>query len=78
MSEYVRVGLKLKDGGELILTLFIVPTICAPLTSHSVPDCHEVYPHLRGLELAEDSSQLRVDILVGSDHYWDLISGQVK
>lgn len=79
--EYVRVGLKLRSGQVMIVTLFSVPTICEPLTSHSVDDCRKMYHHLNGLELADDpgdDSPFQVDILIGSDCYWDLITGQLK
>ena len=64
--EYVRVGLRLRSGKDVIVTLFSVPTICEPLTSHPLVDCRETYPHLTGLELADDpgdDQSLRVDIL---------------
>ena len=37
-------------------------------------------PHLQGLDLAEDweSSAGSVDILVGSDHYWDIVVGETR
>ena len=79
--EYVSVGLRLRNGKDVIVTLFSVPTICEPLTSHPLVDCRETYPHLTGLELADDpgdDQSLRVDILIGSDHYWDLITGRLQ
>ena len=39
-----------------------------------------MYPHLSGLEFADElgnGQEPHVDILVGSDHYWDLITGRV-
>ena len=79
--KYVKVGLKLKSGLSQTLTLFSVPTICEPLTCHPLVDCREAYPHLSGLEFAdelEDGQELHVDILVGSDCYWDLITGRIQ
>ena len=58
-----------------------MPTICEPLTSHPLVDCRETYPRLTGLELADDpgdDQSLRIDILIGSDHYWDLITGRLQ
>ena len=81
VCEYVQVGFKLKKGQSQILTLFSVPTICEPLTCHPLVDCRDAYPHLSGLEFVdepEDGQELHVDILVGSDHYWDLITGRVQ
>ena len=71
VCEYVRVGLRLKNGQVQILTLFSVPTICEPLASHAQMNCGEMYPHLTELDFAdepEDAHRLHVDILVGSDH----------
>ena len=79
--EYVRVGLELKSGQCWIPTLFSVPSICEPLAPHSLVDCREMYPHLGGLTFAdepEDVHELDVDILIGSDHYWDVITGRVQ
>ena len=46
--------------------------ICEPLTSHPLVNGQKTYPHLTGLELADDpgdDQSFRVDILIGSDHY---------
>lgn len=77
----VRVGLKLKDGHDMTLTFYSVPTICEPIVTHSVTDYREMFPYLRGLDLAdetESTSEIEVDILIGSDHYWDLITGKLR
>ena len=58
-----------------------VPSICEPLVCHSLVNCKDAYPHLSELEFADEpkvGQQLDVDILIGSDHYWDLITGQVQ
>ena len=67
--EYVRVGLRSRDDQVLIFNLFSVPIICEPLTAHPLIDCQGTYPHLTGLELADDPGNdqtLRVDVLMGS------------
>ena len=81
ICEYVKVGFKLRSGQSQILTLFSVPAICQQLTCHPLVNYRDVYPHLSGLEFAEepeDNQELHVDVLVGSDHYWDLITGRVR
>ena len=79
--ECVRVGLTLRGDQFLIFKLFSVPMICEPLTSLPLSDCQKTYSHLTGLELADDpgdSRTLQVDILIGCDHYWDLITGRLQ
>ena len=76
----VEVGIKLKKGCSRLLTIFTVPNICEPLTPHSLASCREFYPHLRGLELAdefEDIYKLQLDLLIDSDYYWDFITGTI-
>ena len=36
------------------------------------------YPHLEGLQLADslDDSYGTIDILIGTDHYWDVVTGE--
>ena len=48
---------------------------CQPITATV-----EVNDHLRGLDLADSadgSSCLPVDILIGCDYYWDLVTGSI-
>ena len=54
--------------------------ICEPLASQPISACIEGNPHLSGLDLADFSdgtSSLDVDILIGSDYYWNLVTGEV-
>ena len=50
------------------------PTICSPLPSRVKIN----FPHLEGLELADDlnGSPDSIDVLVGSDFYWDIVTGK--
>ena len=52
------------------------PTICSPVRLRVKVS----YTHLRGLELAdyhEDDKDDTIDILIGADHYWDFITGDI-
>ena len=62
------------------LTLYVMPTICEPLVGQPISVCVKQYPHLMGLELAdsvESGSSMPVDILIGSDYYWQLVTGSI-
>ena len=57
-----------------------MPTICEPLVRQPIAACIDEHPHLLGLELADFSkseSSLPVDVLIGSDYYWELVTGSV-
>ena len=74
----VRVGMKLKDGATLKMSLLVVPMICEPLVKQPIADCAEAYQHLASLELADFSSgdsTMEVDVLIGCDYYWELATG---
>ena len=77
--ERVRLGLVQKNGQTRQLMLFTVPLICEPLSCQPVTLCQDKFDHLMGLDLADPSdgrSQLEVDVLVGSDQYWELTTGE--
>ena len=59
------------------ITALSFPVICTTLPSVTHTD---TLPHLEGLELADNSTGLcdRIDILVGSDFYWDFVSGDIR
>ena len=78
--EMVRVGIPLKNGTTVKLMLSTVPLICEPLSCQPIAYTKEKYRHLSDLNLADFSrvgDDLQVDALIGSDHYWQLVTGQV-
>ena len=74
----VNVGLAMKGYPNMHLSLFVVPMICEPLAGQPISACIEENRHLASLDLADFSdgtSSLEVDILIGSDYYWSLVTG---
>ena len=44
-------------------------------------DCTSKYRHLSGLDLADSSTSdgtAEIDVLIGSDHYWDFVTSRVR
>ena len=79
--DCVKVGMKLRSGANMYLTMFTVLTICESIREEPVAYYQQLYTHLSGLELADsstESSSHEVDVLVGSDFYLDLITGQIR
>ena len=79
LHDVVQIGVRLKYSPDTELMLYAVPHICDPLTAQPVSLCAEMYDHLSSLDLADSSSdetQLEVDVLVGSDYYWELVAGK--
>ena len=76
----VDVSLCLRGYPSMLLSVFVVPTICEPLAGQSVSTCVSQFSHLLGLELADvpnAETSMSVDMLVGSDYYWELVTGSV-
>ena len=67
-----------KQNKYLEITALNFPVICSPLTKRRPKRVNiNNYPHLQGLELADSSeSQCGIDILIGSDHYWEIVTGE--
>ena len=58
-----------------------VPLICEPLTRHTLALAKNMYDHLSDLQLADyltETAPADVDILIGSDQYWQLVTGEVR
>ena len=76
--EVVRVGLVTKNNACIELKLLSVEHICEPLVN-AIVDL-EKYPYLKSLEFTMEMrvvNQVSPDILLGSDQYWSLLTGEV-
>lgn len=71
----------ISEGNQTLrLTALVVPFICNPLTFQPINYSVQSYNHLVGLELAdsdETSDVLEIDMLIGSDSYWKLVSEEI-
>ena len=72
----------LKGSPPMSLSLYVVPTICQPLVCQPISACVQQSEAFSGLDLADQSdgeTGLQVDIcmLIGSDYYWDLVTGSI-
>ena len=73
--------MKTREGPDKELELFSVPLICEPLVAQPISFCVEKYNHLARLELADSSngaSAMEVDVLIGSDYYWEFATGKTS
>ena len=69
-----------KEGNQINFLFSTVPLICEPLSCQPVAYTKQQYRHLSELDLADFSSvgdELHIDALIGSDHYWQLVTGRV-
>ena len=69
------------DQSEINLSAYVVPKICEPLQHQFISHAQQSYDHLRNLNLADCSTGIdnsEVDVLIGCDQYWDLVTGEVR
>jgi len=81
VCDVVHVGVVLTGGRTRQLSSYAAPMICEPFTCQPVAYCQVKYQHLAGLAFANSSNgqeQLEVDILIGCDQYWSLITQETR
>ena len=64
---------------DMVIEAVVVPVVCAPIPNQNTKTAKEIYPHLQNLFLADycDNENKQIDILLGLDFYWDIVSGMV-
>jgi len=76
--ELIQTRLVGKQGEDVEVIALTIPAICSPLQGRINI---EHYPQLLDLELADVSTDEHfsdtVDMLIGSDHYWDVVTGDI-
>ena len=79
--ELVQASITATDGLELFVNAFSAPIICSPISSQVMDLAVNIYPHLSGLKLADNSSSsndIGIDILNGTDIYWNFVSNESR
>lgn len=67
---------KSEHDDPITISALTFPVICSPLPAKACTS----YAHLDGLELADKpcSSGSSIDLLIGSDYYWNFVTGETK
>ena len=81
ICDVVKLAIKTATGTDLVLLFLVVPSICEPIAGQPITLARDTYPHLFGLNLADNSGMsesLGINVLIGADHYWKLVTGKVR
>ena len=65
--------------GDVRISALVVPQIATPIQNFVTSDLHNL-THLRGLKLAHPVSskeKLDISLLIGVDHYWEIVGNQI-
>ena len=76
--DLVELNLEDKDHAKVTIKALSFPVICSSLPSRINV---EEFSHLDGLELADDiehDGNEEIDVLIGSDYYWTIVTGEMK
>lgn len=76
--DVAALGIELKGEPDLLLSASTLPLICQPLQGQPVQQVAKDNSCFSGLTLADyrnEGETLDVDILIGSDYYWNLVTG---
>ena len=74
--EFSIKGMNKPDN--ILMKAYSVSTICLPLCDQPIQYSKQNYEHIKDLNLADaGEGELDVDLLIGSDFYWSILSGKV-
>jgi hypothetical protein len=80
--DVVKFSLNKPGGGiHLYVDAFSVETICSPVSKQKIRVAKASYDHLSSLDLADSCDgkvDMPVDILIGSDYYWQFVTGETR
>ena len=79
-KELQRVCFNLKTalGNYFYIEALCTGFIFLPLKHQSVEFTEKNYSHLQNLNLADSGANNDIYLFIGSDYYWDLVTGKVK
>ena len=63
-----------------VIELYVVPFICKPICDQQIELAQATYEHLISLNLADSTdgeANLKIDMLIGADFYWDYVSRDI-
>ena len=78
--DVVEFQLSTESRQLLNLSAYVVPLICSSINNQNTRFAQQSYEHLSGLNLADsvnDGEEFDLDILIGSDYYWQLVMGRL-
>ncbi len=76
--DIVQLNVECAVGLNLYITAHTLPIVCSPLSDQAIGLARSFYPHLNNLPLADyatGSEDIELDILLGLDYYWPVVSG---
>ena len=80
LNEY-RVCLRsINNDTSFYFKVLAVPTLCSPIGGQRIELAVDQHPFLKKLQLADNEKcdNKNVDLLIGADVYWQIVTGEIK
>ena len=77
-SDVVELYLHTTAGSNVRITASVLNEICCPISQQPIRTTINNYPHLQGIKFAYDNNDLKIDILLGADFYYQLVTDNVR
>ena len=74
--DIVHVGMKKGDHFLKELSLLCVPTICESVVRPPIQPYLEHFPHLELADASQGPEEVRPEVLIGLDHYWEFVTSE--
>ena len=77
--DIVQIRVIMRNGSSVYIEAASVSVVCSPLPDQQTKSAKLSYEHLRNLNISDysDDKEKGIDILVGGDYYWSIITGKV-
>ncbi len=77
--DVATIYIETESSGNIPIQALIVPEIATPL-QNLLRTATQTYPYLQGLKLAHpvtDNEDFEISLLIGADHYWDIVEDHI-
>ena len=80
LKEYQVVRKPENKSSSIYVKALAIPSICAPISRQNLRSAVEQNDFLGNLNLADngDNNDREIDVLIGADVYWKVVSGNIK
>ena len=68
---------KTNSHGNILIKALCLPMLCLPISSPSLTFLKGHFEKFQGIEFVDEDSERKIDLLIGSDLYWNFVTGNI-
>lgn len=77
-ADRVKLSAVTRDKNTISFSALSVPIICLPIKSQPVNSAKQKFTDLKETDFASSGVGNEIDLLIGSDMYWDIVTGKIN